>query len=118
MHYGAGPSIFEHARFLREHATPTERMLWQRIRNNQLGVKFRRQHPIGNYIADFYCHKFKLVIELDGKYHNRDNQKKADSLRDMDMKVLGIKVLRFDDDDVVNDLETVITKIKKYIEHT
>ncbi len=103
---------------MREHATPTERMLWQRIRNNQLGVKFRRQHPIGNYIADFYCHKFKLVIELDGKYHNRDNQKKADSLRDMDMKVLGIKVLRFDDDDVVNDLETVITKIKKYIEHT
>ena len=103
---------------MREHATPTERMLWQRIRNNQLGVKFRRQHPIGNYIADFYCHKFKLVIELDGKYHNRDNQKKADSLRDMDMKVLGIKVLRFDDDDVVNDLETVITKIKKDIEHT
>ncbi len=103
---------------MREHATPTERMLWQRIRNNQLDVKFRRQHPIGNYIADFYCHKFKLVIELDGKYHNRDNQKKADSLRDMDMKVLGIKVLRFDDDDVVNDLETVITKIKKYIEHT
>ena len=63
MYYGAPHSIFEKARFLRDNPTNTETILWERLRKNKLGVKFRRQHPINIYIADFYCHKIKLVIE-------------------------------------------------------
>ena len=64
MFYGASPLIFERAKKLRNKTTESEGMLWNRINGKQLGVKFRRQHPLSNYIADFYCHELKLIIEL------------------------------------------------------
>ena len=72
MHFGAIKPIFENAEFLRKNMTHEEKLLWGFIANNQLGYKFRRQHPIWRYIADFYCHELKLVIELDGGIHDRE----------------------------------------------
>ena len=70
MFLGADATIFQNAKALRNAMTPAEDLLWQLLKNNQLGEKFRRQHPIGIYVADFYCHKHQLIIELDGGIHN------------------------------------------------
>src|SRR5215217_5146139 len=71
LHYDAKPSIHQNASELRKRTTEAEQKLWTLLRNRQLkGKKFRRQHAISNYIADFYCHECKLVIELDGNFHN------------------------------------------------
>jgi len=69
MNFGASSRIFINAKSLRSNMTFAEKLLWSRIRNNQLGYHFRRQHPASNYIVDFYCHKLQLVIELDGSIH-------------------------------------------------
>jgi cyclase len=70
MFYGASKIIFERAKALRNNVTAEEMVLWEYLRTNPFGYKFRRQHPLGIFIADFYCHKLKLVIELDGSIHN------------------------------------------------
>ncbi|GAB4246991.1 MAG: hypothetical protein Tsb0034_26070 [Ekhidna sp.] len=70
MFYGATPSIFEKAKMLRQNMTRQELILWKELSANKLlGLRFKAQHPIGNFIADFYCHKLKLVIEIDGDSH-------------------------------------------------
>ncbi len=115
MHYGAEPSTYKNAQFLRNNATQTEKILWNRLRNKALGVKFRRQHLIGDYIVDFYCHKLKLVIELDGKYHENPNHKRMDEFREDVLKESGIKIIRFPDESVVNDIDSVVEKIKKML---
>lgn len=74
MFYGAKRSIFEKAKELRENMTVAEKQLWSRLNASQLNVRFKRQHPIDIFIADFYCHKFKLVVEVDGEYHNDEDQ--------------------------------------------
>jgi imidazole glycerol-phosphate synthase subunit HisF len=70
MFDGASPLIFERAKDLRKNMTEAEKVLWFHLKQNSGGFKFRRQHPLGIYIADFYCHKAKLVIELDGTIHD------------------------------------------------
>jgi very-short-patch-repair endonuclease len=103
--------LFEIARELRKNMTEAEKILWQRLREYNLeGVKFRRQHPIYNYIADFYCHKAKLVIVIDGGIHNR--QRDYDVQRDQDMIELGIKVIRFKNEQVMNNLNNVLNTIE------
>ncbi len=70
MFYGATPLIFERANQLRKNQTESEKFLWEILKNKQmLGLRFKRQHPIDKFIADFYCHSLKLVIEVDGKIH-------------------------------------------------
>lgn len=72
MFYSAPPYAFERARELRMNMTQAEEILWEHLKKKQLnGYKFRRQHPVFKFIVDFYCHKAKLVVELDGEYHNR-----------------------------------------------
>lgn len=71
MFFGANKIIFNNARELRNKETDAEKLLWGYLNGNQLGCRFRRQHPISNYIADFYCHQHKLVVELDGEIHLR-----------------------------------------------
>lgn len=93
---------------LRSSATPQEIILWSRLKKNQLGYKFRRQHSIGMYIVDFYCSEKKLVIEIDGSQHI-DNS--YDIQRDAYLKDLGFKILRFWDNDVNNNLDGVLLKI-------
>jgi cyclase len=72
MFYGAGSIIFKRAAELRANPTPMEEHLWHFLSKNQLGLRFKRQHPISNYIADFYCHSIKLAIEIDGSVHNTE----------------------------------------------
>ena len=115
MFYGAEPFLFKLAKELRNNPTLAEQKLWNHLKNNQLGIKFRRQHPVFKYIADFYCHKLKLIIEVDGDYHRDSNQKEYDEFRSSDLNDLGIKVIRFHNEQVLNDLKSVIKQIKQEI---
>ena len=115
MHYGAIKTIFENAEFLRKNMTHEEKLLWGHIANNQLGVKFRRQHPIWMYIADFYCHELKLAIEVDGGIHDREDVKTNDIIRENDLNDFGIKVIRFSNFEIKCDIATVMTTIKNTI---
>jgi imidazole glycerol-phosphate synthase subunit HisF len=115
MFFNAPPSVFEKAKLLRENPTKTEMLLWELLRNKSLGVKFRRQHPINFFVVDFYCHEKKLVIELDGEYHLKVSQKREDDLRDIELKELGLRVLRYTDNQVINNPNQVIEDIKHEI---
>ena len=113
MFYGAKPAIFERAKLLRKNMTQAEKELWNRLNRNQLGVRFKTQHPIDIFIADFYCHVYKLVIELDGAIH--EQQIDYDEGRTAELDRFGIKVIRFTNQEVLTDMENVIAKIKKEI---
>ena len=115
MHYGATAPIFENAKRLRDNQTLSEIKLWKHLNKNQLGYKFRRQHPISEFIADFYCHQLKLVIEVDGEYHLDKEQIKLDTSRTNNLKQLGLTVIRFTDDQVFDNIESVIITIKNHI---
>ena len=115
MHYGASPKIFEYARSLRKDTTKTEAILWSKLQGKQLGVKFRRQHPIGNYIADFYAHEVQLAIEIDGDYHLETKQKLKDKNREDDFEDWGIKTVRFSDENIIKEIDVVINEIKTQV---
>ena len=116
-------SIIELCRLLRQRETPAEKILWQHLRNRQLNhKKFLRQFPIcvqstvkGNayYIPDFYCAEQKLVIEADGPIHLL--KKEYDQNRDEVMQALGLTILRFKNDEIINDTEAVLNKIAIYL---
>jgi very-short-patch-repair endonuclease len=109
---GASTLIFERAKALRLHLTEAEEKLWHRLRNNQMkGFRFRRQHPLLHYIADFYCHEARLVVELDGAVHEQTEQTQRDEGRTFDLSEYGIDVLRFTNQQVLNDTETVLNEI-------
>lgn len=113
---GASAQIFSNAKKLRENSTAAEEKLWLAVKDNQIeGYKFRRQHPISNYIADFYCHALKLVIEIDGGYHLTEEQKLLDAKRTNDIEFQGLKVMRFTNEEVLLQLPEVIAKIKAFI---
>lgn len=106
----------EFAKQLRANQTKAESKLWKFLRNRKLAnAKFRRQHPIGPFIADFYCHKFKLVIEVDGNIHNNPDAKEYDLGRQFEIEELGIKVIRFSNEEVLTRPEVVIRKIKYFL---
>jgi very-short-patch-repair endonuclease len=101
--------------FLRKNLTQAELVLWEILKNKKLcGRKFRRQHSIGNYIVDFYCSSEKLVIELDGQHHFKSQGITQDKERDHHLKLMGIKVLRFENKDVLNNLTQVLKEIKTH----
>ena len=102
---------------LRNNATIAEQQLWQVLRNNQLGVKFRRQHGIGYYIADFYCPTLKLVLEVDGDSHFTEAAQQNDQIRDQYFQSLDIVVLRFTNQDVMQNLSSVHWQIQQVIEN-
>jgi len=116
MHYGASMEIFQIAERLRKGMTVTEKKIWEKVSNKQLGVRIRRQHPIWKFIADFYCHELKLVIEIDGGIHLRSENKEYDISRDIILKDFQIEILRFTNDEVINETSLVIDKIKSTIE--
>ncbi|MGY6528781.1 MAG: type ISP restriction/modification enzyme [Cyanobacterium sp.] len=104
--------LLEKARQLRAKQTPTEVILWECLRRNRLfNFKFRRQHNIGSFIVDFYCHSAKLVIEVDGKIHEKSEQKDKDKNRDEWLKSQGLKVLRITNEMVINNLEETLNII-------
>lgn len=115
MHYGASKLIFQRAEELRKFPTHEEEIIWGYLSGNKSGVKFRRQHPVANYIADFYCHSLKLVIEIDGSIHNKSEVKINDEDRQHHVESFGIKVIRFTNNEVRRSPEKVMEKIYKEI---
>ena len=108
------PYLKENRKYLRENMTEAELVLWSVLKDKKLeGRKFRRQHSIGHYIADFYCSSEKLIIELDGKYHFTKEGRKKDKERDEHLTQLNKRVLRFENKEVLNNLTEVLKKIKK-----
>jgi len=104
------------ARFLRKKGTEAEKILWEELRNNNLGIKFRRQHPIGNFVVDFYAPKYKLAIELDGSVHESNDAKEYDEMRTKVLMDMGIVLMRFWNSGIENHLSDVVIKIKKKIQ--
>ena len=108
IYVGRGPSL---PRTLRRNATEAERQLWRRLRNRQLGAKFRRQQPLGRYVLDFYCHEHALVIEVDGAHHYQDQQAEADRDRTAWLEAVGLRVLRFTNREVMTELDRVLEQV-------
>ena len=103
------------AREFRRDMTPTEAILWQELRGNKLGVHFRRQQVIAGFIVDFYCHKAGLVIELDGSVHGGDEQKENDTERDKVLSEMGLRIVRFMNEDVIKNLPKILGRIRELI---
>ena len=104
-------AVMMRARALRRTPTLPEGLLWRELKKRPGGYKFRRQHPLGWYIADFYCAAAKLVIEVDGQSHSMGDRPAHDARRDRWLKEQGLRVIRFGAADVVKDLESVLTAI-------
>ena len=115
MFDGASHLIFANAKLLRKNMTAAETVLWMHLKAGINDCKFRRQHPIGIYIADFYCHKAKLVIEVDGSIHNLDEVKQNDKEKETYLINNGYSVKRFTNKEVMTQAETVLEKIKNII---
>ena len=114
MFYNAKPHIFEKAKSLRDNMTSAELGLWELLKGKQiLGLRFRAQHPIDIFIADFYCHSLKLVIEVDGGIHKLPEQKEYDIGREAELDHWGIKVVRFSNEEIKNEPNHVLKEIKK-----
>jgi very-short-patch-repair endonuclease len=113
FHKHAQGKLFEYARNMRKNQTAAEDLLWQNLRGRKLGgYKFRRQHPVAGFIADFYCHEAKLVIELDGKMHNLSQQKEYDGGRTHDLKEHGLRVIRFTNEEIERNILVVLEEIR------
>ena len=95
--------------------TPAEKILWDELRGNKLGVHFRRQQVIAGFIVDFYCHKAGLVIVVDGDIH--DLQQEEDARREKVLSEMGLRIVRFRNDEVLRDLSIVVGKIREFILH-
>jgi cyclase len=116
MFYGALPIHFEFAKELRNNQTEAEILLWNNLDLIHInGIRFKRQHPVLYFIADFYCHKAKLIIEIDGAYHQIPEQYLYDKNRDKELEELGLQVIRFTNSDVFNNIENVLETIEKEI---
>nr|WP_206071272.1 endonuclease domain-containing protein [Nonlabens sp. Ci31] len=108
MHDGATPSVFRNAAKLRDSMTEAELKLWEYLKTKPLGFKVRRQHPIAGFILDFYCHKLRLSIEIDGGYHLKSEQRIKDKERRIYLEKLGISEIRFTNHQVLKEYEKVI----------
>jgi very-short-patch-repair endonuclease len=109
-------NLKEPARELRENMTDAERCLWARLRLKHLGYMFCRQKTIGDYIVDFYCHKARLVVEVDGGQHFTGDTASNDRVRDEYMRSLGLKVLRFSNYEVLRNTDGVTEAIYEVLE--
>ena len=102
-------------RDLRKKSTGAEKLIWERLRNNQLGVKFRRQFSVRGYVVDFYCPSKRLIIELLGGIHKSGNAKKYDDYRREYLKSFWMTILEFWNEEVEKDMEKVLDKIKSHL---
>jgi very-short-patch-repair endonuclease len=120
LNLDSNAGIFSNAKALRRTMTEAESVLWKALRNKRLnGYKFRRQHPIHEFIADFYCHEAGLIIEVDGEIHNETERKEYDDQRTQILKEYNIKVIRFTNNEILNNLDRIlhiiITEIQQSI---
>lgn len=117
FYYGASATTKAQAAELRKNMTVAEKILWQRLRNRQVnGLKFRRQHPVDIFILDFYCHVKKLAIEVDGGIHNNEEQREWDENRTYELNEFGIKVLRFKNEEVIDQTKEIMKSIFEYLD--
>lgn len=115
MNYGATAYTFKKAEGLRKRMTKAERLLWEELRNKKFqSLKFRRQNPISRFIVDFYCHQLKLVVELDGEIHQRKNVRENDKIREGELVEFGLTVIRFGNEEVLNDTSEVLKKLSLF----
>ena len=96
--------------------TKAEEILWEELRRKKFNVRFRRQHPLGLYVVDFYCHKLKLVIELDGDIHKNPEIADYDRAREKVILAMGLQIIRFTNEDVMMRKDTVLEKIQALVE--
>ena len=115
MMYGM---LKERAEEMRKNPTEAEKVLWEALRANGLGVKFRQQHIIEDFIVDFYCNEYKVTVEVDGGYHNTSEQTVSDAERTARLNELGYTELRFTNEEVLHDLDNVLKKIKTFCSGT
>ena len=115
MHYGASKAIFQYAEVLRKNMTVAEKIIWERLCKNKLGVRIRRQHPVWKYITDYYCHELKFIIEIDGGIHLSKENKEYDIGREVALNEFGIEIIRFTNDQVITEIEHVIEVIEEKI---
>ncbi len=106
----------QRAKELRRDMTPAEKILWNELRANKLGVHFRRQQVIAGFIVDFYCHKAGLVIEVDGDIH--DLQQEEDARREKVLSEMGLRIVRFRNEEVMKNLSAVVGKIRELVGDT
>ena len=116
MHNGAIKSMYQRARELRKNSTHAEIILWGYLKAKPLGYKFRRQHPYAIYILDFYCHSLKLCIEVDGNIHTIKDVKENDLIRQKHLEDDGIKVIRFENSNLVEKPELVFKEIESILQ--
>jgi len=107
--------VLLHARNMRKNSTKAEEYLWEYLRFDQLGVRFRRQHPLRGRILDFYCDKARLGIEIDGSIHEDPIQQEKDAIRTDELENERIEIIRFKNEDIVNDIENVLGQIRMYL---
>ena len=116
MYFGDKPKILEYARELRKNPTEAESKLWRELQKlRDKGIIFRRHHPIDIFIADFYSHSIKLVIEVDGEIHEDNHSKEKDDGRSAILESYGIKVIRFKNDQILENPNQVLTHITNLI---
>jgi very-short-patch-repair endonuclease len=112
MFYGAKKNIFLRAIDLRNNMTEAEKILWEELKKKEIfKARWKRQHPIDIFIVDFYCHKFKLAVEVDGEIHLNKEILEHDDGREYEIEKFGIKILRFTNKDVFEDIESVKKRI-------
>ncbi len=104
--------LLAHARRMRRAPTPAEAKLWRALRDRQLGIKFRRQQPVGQYVVDFCCFAHHLVVEIDGDVHAFHVEE--DDRRESELRALGYTVLRFTNGQVLKELDAVVTEIARH----
>ncbi len=110
------PKLKQKARYLRSHSPEAEVILWHYLKGKQMqGYDFQRQKPLLDYIVDFYCAELKLVIELDGYSHDNENAQNKDNVRDARLKGYDLHILRFSNQNIYKELESVLITIKEYI---
>jgi very-short-patch-repair endonuclease len=116
MHVGAKPELFKYAQEMRKNPTESEKVLWHILRKFRYkGYVFRRQHPVDIFIADFYCHKLKLIVEVDGDVHDSEQAIEYDDGRSAELEKYGLRIIRFTNDQVLKETEKVTFQIQNYI---
>jgi very-short-patch-repair endonuclease len=116
MYYGADSKTMEAASILRKNMTVPELILRQKLKDRTIfKCKFRRQHPVSFFIVDFYFHEYKLVVEVDGEIHNDETAREYDLGRTAELNKFGLKVLRFTNSEVLENIDSVLKKIDEYI---
>jgi len=112
LHLGSGPKTIGQAKVLRKKETEAEEILWQALRNRKCyGHKFRRQHALGKFVVDFYCHEKRLAIEVDGGIHEQADIAERDINRTFELERLGVIIIRFRNDDIFERLANVLREI-------